>query len=477
MNTGIATPSSPARTSVLGLIVAMALIEALSGITQGYLNPILPALGPELHLDDPTINGLFLISNVAFAVMTPIISRLGDSWGCRLVLRISTATVAAGAVLMAVAPSLLTISVGVVLLTCVVGFIPLMMGILRATRPESTRSGVGAMIGTLMITVGVGGLLAGIVGAEHPTLGFWIAVPFAAVALIASFFVPEGLPATREPIAILPLALCSLGLIGLVTALSMGPDWGWLSAPTLVTGLAGILLLALWVRLDLRKATTTAAPRRFIDLHLLAVPRVRTVTIATFLFGFSSISYFGSNGLFLHSDSAAAGFGFGMGPMDIAAVLAAASVLGFLSSLALPPLMARVGERGGLVCAAAILAAGFLLMGLLHGSMIGYVAGFGVFYLGLGMYQAATRTLSVEGVPVEETSTAAGLNELALSVGISIGAAVVRLISAASAVNGKIPLSGFAVIWVTLGLAAALAGVVSLRYPKRTAALGNGVRA
>ena len=122
------TPAPPStRTSALGLIVAMALVEALSGITQGYLNPILPALGPELHLDDPTINGLFLISNVAFAVLTPIISRLGDSWGCRRILRLSTVTVAAGAVLMAVAPSLLTISVGVVLLTCVVGFIPLMM--------------------------------------------------------------------------------------------------------------------------------------------------------------------------------------------------------------------------------------------------------------------------------------------------------------------------------------------------------------
>ncbi|MEZ2372636.1 MFS transporter [Arthrobacter sp. RCC_34] len=472
------TPVPPStRTSVLGLIVAMALVEALSGITQGYLNPILPALGPELHLDDPTINGLFLISNVAFAVLTPIISRLGDSWGCRRVLRLSTVTVAAGAVLMAVAPSLLTISVGVVLLTCVVGFIPLMMGILRATRPESTRSGVGAMIGTLMITVGVGGLLAGIVGAERPTLGFWVAVPFAALALVASFFLPEGLPATREPLALLPLALCSLGLIGLVTALSMGPDWGWLSAPTLVSGLLGVVLLALWVKLDLRKSTTTTAPRRFIDLHLLAVPRVRTVTVATFLFGFSSISYFGSNGLFLHADAATAGFGFGMGPLDIAVVLAAASALGFLSSLAVPPLMARIGERGGLVCAAAVLALGFLLMGLLHGSAAGYVAGFGVFYLGLGMYQSATRTLSVEGVPVEETSTAAGLNELALSVGISIGAAVVRLISAASAVDGRIPLSGFVTLWVVLGLGAVLAGVVSLGYPKRTATLPEGLPA
>ena len=67
------------RRTIAGMILAMALIESLSGVTQGYLNPILPALGPVFGIDDPTINGIFLISNVSFAVLTPIISRLGDS--------------------------------------------------------------------------------------------------------------------------------------------------------------------------------------------------------------------------------------------------------------------------------------------------------------------------------------------------------------------------------------------------------------
>jgi len=67
------------RRTILGMIVAMAVIESLSGVTQGYLNPILPALGPVFAIDDPTINGIFLVANVSFAVLTPIISRLGDS--------------------------------------------------------------------------------------------------------------------------------------------------------------------------------------------------------------------------------------------------------------------------------------------------------------------------------------------------------------------------------------------------------------
>lgn len=452
-----------AAAPMAGVIVAMALIEALSGITQGYLNPILPALGPELAIDDPTINGLFLVSSVAFAVMTPVISRLGDSLGCRLILRITAAIVAVGVFSMALWPTLLTVTIGVVLLTCVVGFIPLMMGILRATDAAATRTGVGAMIGTLMITVGIGGLLAGVVGAQRPTLGFWVAVPFAVIALVASFVLPKGLEGTREPVAALPLALCTVGLIGFVTALSMGGDWGWASPLTLVTGIGGVVLLGLWWRLDRREHAV-----RFIDLRMLSIPRVRVVTVVTFLFGFASISYFGTNGIFLHADAAATSYGFGMNPLDIAVVLAATSVLAFGSSFALPPFMRRVGERAALFAAAALLAVGFALMAVLHSTAAGYIAGFSVFYLGIGAYQAATRTLSVEGVPVDETATAAGLNELALSVGVAIGAAAVKLMSTAFvASDGHIAMSGIVGIWVTLLVAAALAGIVALRYPRR----------
>ncbi len=462
-------PAAKARaaTPIAVVIAAMAVIEALSGITQGYLNPILPALGPELKISDTTINGLWVISSVAFAVMTPVISRLGDSLGCRLILRITAAMVAVGAIMMALWPTLVTITVGVVLLTFVVGFIPLMMGILRATDAAATRSGVGAMIGTLMITVGIGGLLAGVVGAERPTLGFWVAVPFAVLALIASFILPKGLEGTREPIAALPLALCTLGLVGFVTALSMGGAWGWTSPLTLGTGLGGIALLAAWWRLDIRKGVT-----QFIDLRMLAVPRVRTITIVTFLFGFASISYMGTNGIFLHADAATTSYGFGMSPLVIAIVLAATSALGFVSSIALPPYMRRVGERAALVTAAALLALGFLLMAVFHSTAVGYIAGFGVFYFGLGAYQAATRTLSVEGVPVAETATAAGVNELALSVGVAIGAAVVQLIATASvSADGHIGLGGIYGIWVTLLGAAVLAGFVALKYPRKSAHL------
>ncbi|MFJ4172070.1 MFS transporter [Paenarthrobacter sp. NPDC089714] len=462
-----ARTSGTSRRALYGMLLAMAIIEALSGITQGYLNPILPALGPVFSIDDPTINGIFLISGVSFAVVTPIISRLGDSYGYRLVLRWSTAIVAAGVLIMAIWPSLLTVTVGVVMLTFVVGFIPLMMGILRTTSPAETRRGVAVMIGVLMLTVGGGGLLAGIVGATDPLLGLWVAVPFAVAALISSFLLPDAGVPTRERIAVVPLIACSLGLIGFVVALSMGPEWGWVDVRTLLSGLAGLSLLVWWFTQDSRK--NILSKQRFMDLRLLSNPRVRVVSIATYFFGFASISYFGVNGIFLHADPLRTGYGFSSGALTIAIVMFAGCVLAFLSSLLTARVMTMLGEKATLVIAGALLAGGFIVMIFAHASFTGYCIGFALFNLSLGMYQAGTRALSVEGVPVEETSTAAGLNELALSVGAAVGAAVVKLIASSNVVAGSITGGGIIAIWAALAAAAALAALASARYNKARA--------
>ncbi|MEZ2391856.1 MFS transporter [bacterium RCC_150] len=173
----------------------------------------------------------------------------------------------------------------------------------------------------------------------------------------------------------------------------------------------------------------------------------------------------------MHANPEETGYGFAMSPLMIAIVLAAASVLSLLSSLLTARALAFFGERATLVFAGVLLAGGFLVMAVAHGSLAGYCTGFAIFNLSLGMYQAGTRALSVEGVPLEETSTAAGLNELALSVGIAVGAAVVKLISSSFEQSGHISEGGLQSIWIALAGASLLATVASARYPKRQQAV------
>ncbi|MFF3833089.1 MFS transporter [Streptomyces sp. NPDC002458] len=461
----------PAGRSIGTVIVAMALIEALSGITQGYINPLLPALGPVLSIDDATINGIFLLSQLGFAVLTPIISTLGDSWGYRPVLRASILLVAAGVVLMAVHPTLWTVMVGVVLLTGVVGFIPLMMGILRSAGPGRLRAGVSSMIAVLMVTVGVGGLLAGLVGMHTPTRGFWVAVPFAVAALALVPLLPEGGSPTRERIAVVPLLACSLGLTGFVTALSMGADWGWTDPRVLASGGCGVLLLAVWVRRDSTRNHT------FVDLSMFRLRQVRVVSGATFFFGFASISYISTNAIFLFSDASTAGYGFGLSSLQIASLFLIVSMTSFVASLLTTRLLRVAGERATLVGAGLVLCAAFAVMGLLHRSLPGYCVGLALFGLGLGLYQASTRALAVEGVDPGLTATAAGINELALSIGIVVGAAVVKLLSSAFLSGGSISSRGLVAIWVTLAAGGLAASLTAMRYVRPAAVGPDGVAA
>ncbi|MDN6747997.1 MAG: hypothetical protein L0L93_13530, partial [Brevibacterium sp.] len=134
--------------------------------------------------------------------------------------------------------------------------------------------------------------------------------------------------------------------------------------------------------------------------------------------------------------------------------------------VATAPLMTRWAERNALVLAGGILAIGFAVMMLGHDSIVAYILGFGLFNLALGMYQSATRSLSVEGVPVTETAGAAGVNELALSVGIAVGAAVIKLISSATVTDsGTISSTGRTLIWARRRGAALIAAVAGARYP------------
>lgn len=65
------------------MLATMAFVILLSGIAQGYLTPLLPAVGLSLHISTVGQNNIYLLSQVAFAVMTPLLSRLGDLYGHR----------------------------------------------------------------------------------------------------------------------------------------------------------------------------------------------------------------------------------------------------------------------------------------------------------------------------------------------------------------------------------------------------------
>lgn len=448
------------------MLTTMAFVILLSGIAQGYLTPLLPAVGLSLHISTVGQNNIYLLSQVAFAVMTPLLSRLGDLYGHRRLLRVSIAMVAGGSLLIAVRPSTVTLAVGVVLQGAVVGFFPLLVGILRSRAPERNRSGISLLVGVLLLSIGVGGLVAGALSERHAEAGLWTAVPVAVLAVVAGIVLPPSDAPRGGRFHYGAAVLLTAGLVALVLVLAQGSAWGWRAPRTLALAVAAVVLLAIWVTVERRSANP------LVSVRMLSNPRLAVVSCFTFCASFGTIGFLGANALFLGASRSATGYGMDLGPQAIATISLAMVTAGFAGSALTPRLTRRLGDRAVLASAGGLVALGFLGMILFHGTLTQYVVCALVVGLATGLFESITRTLSAEAVAEQETALAVGLNELALSLGAAIGAAVIGAFFAAHVKAGSthIAESGYLWGWGACAVIALAGTALALRYrsPRET---------
>ncbi|MGW3638219.1 MFS transporter [Streptomyces sp. NPDC005166] len=162
----------------------------------------------------------------------------------------------------------------------------------------------------------------------------------------------------------------------------------------------------------------------------------------------------------------ATGYGMGLGPQAIATISLAMVTAGFAGSTLTPRLARRLGDRAVLASGGGLISLGFLGMALFHDTLAQCVACALVVGLATGLFESITRTMSAEVVEEPETALAVGLNELALSLGAAIGAAVIGAFFAAHAVCGTthISESGYLWGWGACACAALVGMALALRY-------------
>ncbi|MGK9463052.1 MFS transporter [Streptomyces sp. G6] len=449
---------TPAVSRGRGLLAVMAVIVVCSGVVQGYLTPLLPAVGHHVGIGGVGQSNLYLLSQLAFAVLTPLLSRWGDIWGHRRLLRIAVAMVAAGSLLIASRPTTTTLALGMVLQGAVVGFFPLLAGILRSRAPEHGRTGMSVLVGALLLSIGAGGFVAGSLSEEHALAGLWTAVPFGCLALMAALALPSSTAPRAGRFNVPAAILLTLGLAALILLLTEGGSWGWDSDSSVATAAVAAALLALWVRVEHR------SDHPLVDLGLLRNPRLTIVSAHTFCAAFGAIGFLGANAVFLGADPAGDGYGMGLGPRAISLVSLAMVVVGFGGSTASPRLARRIGDRATMVVTGGLGALGFLSLMLFHGSLPQYLVGALLVGVATGMFEAVTRTLSVEVVEETETALSVGINELALSLGAAIGAAVISALFAGHPrPDGGIGRAGYLWAWgacAAVALGGALLGLL-----------------
>src|SRR3954464_2749730 len=189
----IASHTSPARARLELFVVGLgALVVSLA---QSLLIPVLGELPADLGTSASTVSWLLTATLLVGAVSVPIMGRLGDMFGKRLLLLVAIGALVVGSVLTALTRNVGRLTAGRAIQGASAAAIPLGISLLAGLLP---RERVGSAVALISAMLGVGGALglplAGLV-AEHADFHalFWITAGAGAAAFVGILaIVPES---------------------------------------------------------------------------------------------------------------------------------------------------------------------------------------------------------------------------------------------------------------------------------------------
>ncbi|HJQ04004.1 MAG TPA: MFS transporter [Nocardioides sp.] len=428
----VRTPdAAPAPRAALLTVVVLCFGGLSAAVMQTLVVPIQGELGALLHTGAANASWVLTATLVAGAVGMPISGRLGDMFGKQRVLVASAALLVAGSLLCAVSDSLLPMLAGRVLQGLAMGFIPVGIAMMReVTPPHLTPTAIAAMSATL----GVGGAIglpasAWVVENFDWHALFWFSGGLAAVVLVAiATLVPHIDDATGGRLDVVGSLGLSVGIVGVLVAISKGHDWGWTSGRTLGLLVGGAAVLVAWAAYELR----TSEP--LCDLRTTARRPVLLTNLAAIAVGFGMMASSVVVPQLLQLPSAT-GFGLGQTVLQAGLWMAPGGLVMMLFAPISSRLMGRIGARSTLVIGATVLGCGYLLATFLTGAPWQLLIASCVTTAGVGIGYAAMPTLILQAVPLTEAGAAVGINGLMRSIGTSLSTAVMTVILTSSTVS------------------------------------------
>lgn len=455
----------------LGLLAVVCVSYVLQ---QTLVVPALPTIQRDLDTTTTWTAWVFTGFLLTSAVATPLLGKLGDTYGKKRLLMVAMGIFAVGTVAAALAPNIALLILARGLQGAAGAIFPLAFGIVRDELPPE-RVGVG--LGLLSATFGVGGavglVLSGVIlQSLHWSWLFWIGVvPVLGALLLVWRLLPESPIRTPSRVDWQGAVTLSVGLSALLVALSEGASWGWMSAATLGTGLAGLLALCLWVWVELH------VPEPMVEIGMMRERAVLWTNIVAFIAGFAMF------GTFLLVPSFVQ-MGAGL-PADVAALVpygfSASVIVAGLFLLPSSAVMLVVGPAGGilenrvgakaLTCAGSVvLGLGGLALALAHDEGWQIVLAMVLVGTGVGLVYAMLAKLIVDAVPREVTGVAMGMNTVMRTIGGVVGGQVGAAVLSAVTIAGTpaIPAeAAFTTMFLIAGAAALIGALATLRIPGR----------
>ncbi|WEH43497.1 MFS transporter [Streptomyces sp. AM 2-1-1] len=456
-------PPAASVTAVVGLLV---FFEMTSGFLQVGLAPLLPDLADHLGIGSAALNWVVSVQLLAAAVCVPLFGRLGDLYGHRRLLRIALAVIAAGTLIVALAPDYGVLLAGRVLQGPIAALLPLEIALVRDRLPVTdARRAIARLVGALTAGALAGGLVMGLVDSASGSLRLTLLVPalLAVVCVPVSFVaVPESRTRAAGRVDWAGVALLSTAMIALLGGVSGAADGSWGSARVLGPLLLGLALLACWAVVELRNAEP------LVDIRALAARTTAPFHLAAFLFG---VFYFGSqtpNATFYAADPEATGYGFGLTALAISLASLPGAVGSVVGSLATAAVARRIGYRATLMTAFGLVALTFLQFALAHGALWQMAAGSTFLGLGIGLALGAMPTVIVEASDPTRTGISAALyNNVKTLGGAVAGGVFASLLGALTFTGADEPgEGGYTAVWLVCA-ACALGAVAFAAFSRR----------
>jgi MFS family permease len=465
-------PRAPGRGNPTLIFVTLALGASAYTVLQSMVLPALPVIQHDLHASQVTVSWLLTAFLLSASIATPILGRVGDLFGKRLMLLIVFAALSVGSLISGLSDSVGLLIVARVIQGLAGAIFPLSFGIIRDEFPPArVPAAVGLMSGMLGIGSGLGIVLAGpIVAALSWHWLFWFPLMVSTVALLATLvFIPESPVRATGTVNLAAAGALAAWLVALLLGLSEGSSWGW-AAPGTIGLLAGaVVMFGVWALVESRSSVP------LIDLRMMRIPAVWWTNVAALLLGvgmYASLIVVPP----LMQTPKNVGYGLGASVTLSGLYMLPGTAMMLVVGLVIGQVTARFGAKLPLVVGSVLAAGAFVVLIVTRDEPWAFIVMSGVQGIGIGLAFSSMANLIIEAVPIESTGVATGMNANIRTIGGSIGSGVVASLLAADTLPSGYPKeSGYTLSMVVLCAATLVAAAASALVPaRRTGAAGAG---
>ena len=467
------TVRTKAGTITLGLIGYLFLVEIVSGILQGYYVPLISDLVKYLHIRDADFNWFEAAQLLLSALVVPILAKLGDMFGHKRILLISTVLTAGASWALVFADTFTTFLIAWALQGFYVVWLPLEVALIfdrgrRTGRGASqTRRAAGFLVVALEAGAIVGALLGGrVFGWFGQNVPLTLSVPATAVTLVffaVLFGVPESTPLPGRRLDVVGFGMLTVGLLLITSGLTFlrlnGLEAWWVY----ILIALGLLVFVPFGLYELRQDDPA------IDLRVLRQPNMWPVQLTAGLIGISLLGAQAPLSAYAGTDPAN-GYGLGLDAGDRSTLIGVYLISMIGGALLFPLVSGWLSPRVALIIAAFLVAIGYLLFVPFHLETWQVFLNMCIAGIGSGALVGAMPAAAAAAAPRGQTGIAAALTNTTKTIGGSFASAIFGIVLAMGvltvATSTASSLSGYLTVWIICGVGALIAAVLLFLVPK-----------